>query len=295
MSGSSIRDCPHQVGRGLPIRWPLRPHTVQPMEGSSGLAQTVTPHGVPAVARALDLVEPGRRPAAPHVEHGYLDLLGDEDPTGAHPGQRLMVSRALPLIYERLWRPIGGRVLMGLGPTMADERMIALEMLELSHGDRVLDVGCGPGNFTRRFARPVGDGLVVGLDASKTMLARGLREPTPSNVAFVRGDAADLPFRDRSFDAVCCFATLYLVRDPARAIDEIVRLLAPGGRVALLSSCNRGPLPVGLTNAIVRSASGVRVFGRDELTGALRERGLRHVAQHVSGWGQFVSGRRARR
>jgi SAM-dependent methyltransferase len=244
----------------------------------------------PALERALDLFEPGRRPTAPQVEDGYLDLLGDNDPTGAHPGQQLMDSRTLPLIYERWWRPLGGRLLMGvMGPTMAEERRIALETLAISPGERVLDVGCGPGNFTRPFARAAGDGLVVGIDASKTMLARAVAEP---NVAYLRGDAADLPFRDRTFDAVCCFATLYLVAEPMRALDEIARVLAPGGKVAVLTSCNRGPLPTTLTNAIVRSVSGVRVFGRDELTHALRERGLVGLQQHVAGWGQFVGGRK---
>ena len=79
-----------------------------------------------------------------------------------------MVSRALPLIYERLWRPLGGRLLMGaLGPDMAGERRIALEMLRIAPGDAVLDVACGPGNFTRAFADAAGDGVVVGLDASR--------------------------------------------------------------------------------------------------------------------------------
>ena len=62
--------------------------------------------------------------------------------------------------------------------------------------------------------------------------------------------------------------------------------------MALLSSCNRGPLPATVTDAIVRSVSGVRVFGRDELTHALRERGLVGLQQHVAGWGQFVGGRK---
>jgi ubiquinone/menaquinone biosynthesis C-methylase UbiE len=114
-------------------------------------------------------------------------------------------------------------------------------------------------------------------------------------VAYLRADAADLPFRDRSFQAVCCFAALYLIEEPERAIDEIVRVLAPGGRVALLSSCNRGLLPAAVTNAVVRRASGVRIFGRDELTGALRERGLSRVSQRVAGWGQFVSARKPAR
>ncbi len=245
---------------------------------------------VPALAQTLALFEAHRRPTAPLVEDGYLDLLGEGDPTGARPGQRLMLSSALALIYQRLWRPLGGRVLMGAtGPGTRDERRMALRMLELSPNDRVLDVACGPGNFTRGFARAAGEGLVVGLDASRAMLAVAVRESASANLAYVRGDACALPFRDGSFDAICCFAALYLIQEPMRALDEIARVLAPGGRVALLSSCNRGPLPASATNAVVRSLSGVRIFARDELTRALRDRDLTGVEQRVVGLAQFVS------
>ncbi|HEU0023227.1 MAG TPA: methyltransferase domain-containing protein [Thermoleophilaceae bacterium] len=247
----------------------------------------------PALESALELLDRARRPPTPQVADGYLDLLGEHDPTGGRPGQRLMVSRALPLIYERLWRPLGGRLLMGVtGPGMRGERRIASEMLALSPGDRVLDVACGPGNFTREFAPAAKSGLVVGVDASRTMLARAVTETRHRNVAYLRGDAADLPFRDGAFDAVCCFAALYLIEEPMRAVGELVRVVAPGGRVALLSSVSRGPLPAAATNAIVRGVSGVRVFGREELTQALRAGGLTAVEQHVAGWAQFVSARK---
>ena len=226
------------------------------------------------------------------LRDGYLDLLAaSEDPTGRGPGQRLMVSRALPLIYERLWRPLGGRVLMGaLGPSMAGERRIALEMLAISDGDRVLDVACGPGNFTRAFADAAGrDGVVVGLDASATMLAQAARERPGDGVEYVRASATDLPFDDGTFDAVCCFAALYLIEDPLRAVEEIARVLAPGGRVALLSSVARGPLPAGLSDALVRPLTGVRIFGREDLTAALRRHGLTAIHRRVSGFAQFVS------
>jgi len=227
------------------------------------------------------------------LERGYLDLLGAEGAAGERAAQRLMVSRALPLIYERLWRPLGARVLMGLGgPGTDGEHRIALEMLAISPGDRVLDVACGPGNFTRDFAREAAEGLVVGVDASETMLDVAVRDTESDNVAYVRGDACDLPFRDGSFDAVCCFAALYLIEEPMLALAEIARVLAPGGRVALLSSCNRGPLPASVANTIVRGLSGVRVFGRDELTEALVESGLVDIQQRVAGLAQFVSGRR---
>ena len=226
--------------------------------------------------------------------NGLIDLLGEDDPTGAHPGQRLMISRALPVIYERIWRPIGSRVFLGaMGPGMSGEHEIALEMLDLSPGDAVLDVACGPGNFTRSFARAVGEaGVVVGLDASLSMLERALQEGVPPNVAYVRGDATRLPFADEAFDAVCCFAALYFISDPLRALDEMTRVLKPGGRVAIMTSVSRGLLPVGVTDGVLRRMTGVRIFGRDEITEALRDRGLAVGDQRVNGFAQFVSARR---
>lgn len=247
--------------------------------------------------RALGLVELSRRPSAPELDHGYLDLLGVETVAGSGPGQRLMESAGLALIYERLWRPVLGRILMGaMGPGMGDERRLAIEMLELEEGDAVLDVACGPGNFTRAFAPVVeDDGLVVGIDASSAMLTRAVEETNDENVAYVRGDASDLPFRDGSFDAVFCFAALYLIEDPFTAVDEMVRVLAPGGRIALLSSVNRGVLPASVSNALVRPLTGIRIFGRDDLTRALSRRRMTRVAQRVSGLGQFISARKPRR
>jgi len=247
-----------------------------------------------AIERTLDLFEAPPRPGEIDVSHGFLDLLGREDPTGAHPGQRLMLSRALALIYQRIWRPFGGRLLMGVsGPGTTEEHRMALAMLSIRPGDRVLDVACGPGNFTRDFAEAASEGLVVGLDASASMLRVAVRDTESPNVAYLRGDACALPFRDDSFDAVCCFAALYLIEEPMRALEEIVRVLAPGGRVALLTSCNRGPLPARVSNAVVHSLGGVRVFARDELTRALLDGGLVEVEQRVRGVGQFISARKS--
>ena len=84
-----------------------------------------------------------------------------------------MRSRGLPLIYERLWRPVGVRLFTG--PSGAIENQVTDEYLELHRGDVVLDLACGPGNITRRLAAAVGvAGHVVGADASATMLARSL-------------------------------------------------------------------------------------------------------------------------
>lgn len=203
-----------------------------------------------------------------------------------------MRTRALPRIYERIWRPLAGRLLMGFGPDADEEHRIALEMLEIRPGDRVLDVGCGPGNFTRDFAHAAGEGEVVGVDASATMLAAAVEAGGPQNLSYVRADARELPFPGSGFDAVCCFAALYLIEEPMRALDELVRVLAPGGRLALLASCNRGPVPTRLTAPPLRALTGVRMFDREELTEALAERGLTAIDQRVAGLGQFLSARR---
>ena len=91
-----------------------------------------------------------------------------------------MVSTLIPRIYERVWRPV---LAPSYGRAAATTGAMALDMLASEPGDSVLDVACGPGNFTRAFARASGDGLVVGLDASRTMLEQAVREPNPPNVA----------------------------------------------------------------------------------------------------------------
>jgi SAM-dependent methyltransferase len=233
------------------------------------------------------------------VRDGVLDLLGDGTPEMTGSGQRLMFTRVVPEIYERWWRPILGRAIKGaLGPGMDDEHRIARLLLALTPGDGVLDVACGPGNFTRDFARVVGPtGLAVGIDASPTMLARAVRD-TPGaafdNVAYVRGDAVDLPFRDASFDAVCCFAALHMFDAPFRALDHLTRVLTPGGRIALFTSCRTRSAPLRTWDRFVgEGLTGQRMFERDEITGALAARGFMHIEQRISGLTQFVGGRRA--
>jgi SAM-dependent methyltransferase len=249
-----------------------------------------------AVGRALPLFRPEYL-AEPGLERrdGYLDAVGHEL---AQEGiaRELMQAPALSTVYERWWRPALGRAAKGLlGPGMADERRIARLLLGLSRGDGVLDVACGPGNFSRDFARAVGsEGLVVGFDASRPMLERAVRETERAgidNAVFVHGDAAALPFRDASFDAVCCFAALNLFAEPFKALDEMSRVLTPGGRIALFTSCRSRTPGLAAVESALTARTGLRMFGQDEVVAALRERGFDHVNQRISGLTQFVGGR----
>ena len=177
------------------------------------------------------------------VVDGYLDVLG-RDRVPQTTAQRVMGSTLLPRIYERLWRPV-----LFFGFTLrntADEDAQKLRLLDLTAGETVLDVACGPGNTTRSLVAEVGaDGLVVGVDSSATMLAQAVRETSATDpVGYVRGDAADLPFEAATFDAVSCYGALYLMDEPFDSLRELIRVLKPGGRIAVLTTCARGPAPV---------------------------------------------------
>lgn len=176
---------------------------------------------------------------------------------------------------------------------MAGERRIALELLEVQSGHTVLDVACGPGNFTRSFAPAVGQtGLVVGFDESDTMLAKAVADTVADTVRYVRGDARDLPFAGGSFDAVNCFLALHLIPRPFRALDEMIGMLAPGGRIAISAPYRpRGVLPR-LMDRLLMAPVGVRTFGPAEFTTAFERSGLVDIQQRVTGLFQFVGAKR---
>ncbi len=224
-----------------------------------------------------------------NVEGDYLDVLGERDPIGPHRGQQIFRSKALPAVYERVWRPAVSRFFVGLsGPGIAVERRIALEMLGVREGDQVIDVGCGTGNYTRELARAAADGLTIGLDASEAMVAAAAKRGGGENLAYLRGDACALPFEDESFDRACSAGVIHMIDEPMVALGEMVRVLAPGGRLVVLASCARRERPR-------RPRGGMTIFGRDELTGALREHGLRDIEQRVIRRGQFVAAQKPSR
>ena len=249
---------------------------------------------MPEIAALLEPEARSRFESMP-PDASYLDLIeGEVESTGAT--QDLMRSTLVPQIYERYWRPALGQVAKGVrGPGMGEEIRIARLLLGLGPGDRVLDIACGPGNFSRAFAAAVGEsGLVVGLDASRTMLERGaadLRRSGIDNLVLVRGDATALPFLDDSFDGDCCFAALHLFADPFAGLDEMARVLAPGGRIALMTSVQRQLAPRGPAKPIAERLSGMRVFAQDEVVEALQQRGFDDIHQRLSGLVQFVGGR----
>lgn len=136
-------------------------------------------------------------------------------PNDADPIRR-WAAPASGRAYERdRWSHAGRRA--------RDPRLVAsiVAGLELPPAERVLDVPCGTGRLAPVLER---NRPYVGLDASSTMLAEA---STPSHRRLLRGDAARLPFTDRSFGLVVCCRLLHHLRDGEdleRVVAELVRV-----------------------------------------------------------------------
>jgi ubiquinone/menaquinone biosynthesis C-methylase UbiE len=140
--------------------------------------------------------------------------------------------------YDRLSRILLSHMFRGIAADVA---------ASVPRGGRILEVGCGPGLLSARLASSH-ELEVTGLDLDPAMIelarANALvssggsgRRPT-----FVVGDVAALPFDDRSFDIVVSTFSLHHWSDRAAGLNEIARVLAPGGR-ALIWDIKPGALP----------------------------------------------------
>jgi len=111
---------------------------------------------------------------------------------------------------------------------------------------RILDIGCGTGYFTRLLRSRYTRAEVVAVDLSEAMVAttragHARRLPWHGRNRHVCGDAAALPFKPEQFDLVCSNLTMQWLPDPQAMLQEMRRVLAPGGLI-LFSTFGRRTL-----------------------------------------------------
>ena len=135
-------------------------------------------------------------------------------------------------------------------PDVVEQRARVMQALGLAAGERVLDIGAGPGLLAWEMAEAVGpEGRVCGIDLSEPMAAMAHKRCwTQPWVEFQVADATRLPYPDRSFDAAVSTQVYEYVRDIPAALGELHRVLRPGGRGVILDT-DYGSLALHTTDA----------------------------------------------
>jgi demethylmenaquinone methyltransferase/2-methoxy-6-polyprenyl-1,4-benzoquinol methylase len=118
-------------------------------------------------------------------------------------------------------------------------KRFAVELAGIRRGQQILDLASGTGDLAARFAGLVGpDGLVVMTDINAAMLNQGrirmADEGLVGNLAYTQVNAEQIPFPDNSFDCITIAFGLRNVTDKQQALNEMCRVLKPGGRVLVL-------------------------------------------------------------
>lgn len=221
---------------------------------------------------------------------GFLDFIGTPesglDAGNASIGARLMHSRLLAAVYERLWRPTFIAFASGGPPDYAEELALVEAALRPAAGAPVVDLSCGPGFTGRRLAAGGSFSRVYGVDWSVAMLQRAVaaqhRPDVTAPLALVRADVVRLPFAGASIAGVHAGAALHLWPDPPAAIAEAARVLRPGGAFVASTFAHPRGAPR-LFGGAVHFASGARVFEADELAGHCQAHGLEQFTAHRRG------------
>ncbi len=210
-----------------------------------------------------ELVCPSCGASYPNRE-GIPDFVGTAAAPRTFSSQWAMEFSPLVFLYERLWRP------MVTAPfsSLSWEMELTSEYLSLSPGLELLDLACGPGNFTRRFSKPLAGGTLIGVDLSLPMLRRAereLRRVGADNITLVRADVSRWPFARSCFDRVHCAGGLHLFPALPDVFASIHRSLVKGGIFVGSTYCVAEGAVKGGIQKYVSAAHGFRWFRPDEL------------------------------
>jgi len=215
---------------------------------------------------------------------GFVDFVFEDDPRSRSRVQKMMEFVPLVRVYEKFWRPAATFL---LGGTSWEIKQVTQFLAPLKDAI-LLDMACGPGNFTRPLARSVGkNGMAIGADLSRPMLLKAVEEARKEkleNIHFVRSDTRmRLPFVGSVFDGINCTGAMHLFPD-IRAVCGAVRdLLKPGGRFVGTTYIPE-KLPLKLWIRTVQSVvTGIRLFKPGELEDILRETGFDPVESTIKG------------
>jgi ubiquinone/menaquinone biosynthesis C-methylase UbiE len=173
------------------------------------------------------------------------------------------------------------------------QRLAEYATASVAHPEKILaiDVACGPGTFTRPLAGRVGK--AIGADLTPAMVEKARAEAARdgiANIEFVQGDIYALPFPNEFAEIVACGYAFHHMTEPARALAEMVRVLKPGGRVAVTDIIVPEGCDADFQNKVerVRDPSHTSTQSVASFHKMVSDLGLRQVSQHIhDNWHDF--------
>jgi ubiquinone/menaquinone biosynthesis C-methylase UbiE len=187
------------------------------------------------------------------------------------------------LIGQQIRKPSGflGRLLGHL--MAADHRGLTdwtLDQLRIENNDVVLDIGCGSGLAIKKIHGPGRRGYGVGMDYSSAMLRQAARRNRlmiqEGKISLCYADISALPFEDAAFDKVCSIETFYFWPHPTQDLQEMKRVLRPGGRLAISMEMSKE----GRNRAAIEDNArrlGFSIYSGEEMLALLSATGFVHV------------------
>ena len=188
---------------------------------------------------------------------------------------------------------------MAARPAVRTLKDWALAQLAPAAGETAVDVGSGTGEDVVAFAELVGpDGRAIGVEPSPGLREEAAKRAAGKSVEYVDGHAEVLPFEDESVDVLRCERVLQHVDNPPAVVQEMARVLRPGGRIALIdtdwSTAIIHPADPDVLQRMVDYflRESANPFSGRQLRGLLADAGLEITGETAATWNEPQEGAR---
>ena len=174
-------------------------------------------------------------------------------------------------LAKQLRKP-SGRIAKKVGKKMNESNEslydFALEAFELSDGDHILEIGFGNGKFFNKIFSKKNDLKIYGLDYSADMInqarANNQGNINDGKLTLRYGSSDKIPFPEKSFDKVFCINVVYFWEEPGKHLQEILRVLKPGGKFYSILRAKESMLQMPFTKY------GFVIYSQDEWESVLK-------------------------
>ena len=172
-----------------------------------------------------------------------------------------------------------------ISPWFQFTQHLAIDHLGLHPDSALLDVGCGTGYAVRVAAAMMPEGRASGIDISAVMLERARTKLEPDireRVEFCQANAANIPYPDATFSHLLCTNSFHHYPDPGRALQEMKRVLVPGGKLVVFENAPELSRYTWMWDRILRlvEKGHVRYYPTNELEGLIARAGFENLTLH---------------